>query len=184
MLKTEMTTENKNDPQYVLVLVSAQNCGACQQFYKYQYENLKTKVKSLAMIHEVKYPALQGPAPKGTPVGLQQYMGWFPMFILFTKSEWSLIEKGEKVNGRVMGGRFDADGRLSMFKDGYPYTADGVFKWVSDQIIANKGTASKFTTTFNTPSQETKTNLIPTGVAAEKRTCSVRYVPSKYRQTQ
>lgn len=135
---------------YVLVIITAGNCGHCKNLKKV-WADIKPKIISATgvQIVEVELSSMNSPIDTSKfPSDLKRYKMWYPMAILFSLSEWrdamSNTQSTIKLNGKVVGGKFSSEGVLIMDKSKTfsPADSDRLIDWIKETIDSGVGAPS------------------------------------------
>lgn len=170
------------DTRPILVIVSAGNCGACQNAEKTGiFTKIKTDISttlvddnkvSIVRVEHIKKPKIDDPIDQIYPQVLNKWARWFPIFILINGKDWNdkmanIDEKSPNIevfNGRLV------EGMVMQGNPGSMMDYSKVPEWIKNNIDNN----TKFKTiiikstqrqplTLPTPVPETETpKYIPT----------------------
>lgn len=74
----------------VFIFVSAGNCGGCERFKKNFWEKTKSELNKIAGLSIVEVPLnkIGDKLPPSAHPNLDKYIGWYPTFILVSKSSY------------------------------------------------------------------------------------------------
>ncbi len=115
---------------FILVAVFADNCDGCKYFKGNHLAKLREKLKGYRY-QEIFVARIGDPVPSNFHPDLNRFVRWWPTFILATRS--SFEDKSGRLEAYVFNGVQD-NGNISHvgMGKGYPFSADGVVKWISD----------------------------------------------------
>lgn len=124
----------------VFVAIFAEFCGHCTTFKTTHLEKLKEELAKKQYL-QTEYITLTDQASKVAmlqkyPRDLQNYLFWFPMFILFTRKSWNACAENPNspLEGVIFNGPPDA---MKKPLTAITPTADNLVKWIDEQLATN-----------------------------------------------
>lgn len=111
----------------LLVIISAKTCGACQNFYK-RWDGIQSSLQkdNKVEIKEIKLQTMnESVTSLGYPKELQEYIKWFPIFILFNRKNWDDVFAG-KQNSSLDG--------IIIEPNKYSFTLEGLQNFIKDKL--------------------------------------------------
>lgn len=178
-----MTTDTRN----ILVVVSADNCGACK-FYEEKkiFESIKKQIESDGHVRyeHIKVKTVGEAVDSKYPQAINKWIRWYPTFILINGKDWNnkfenFDEKSPNVeifNARIIDGVISSLGNQTLQQG-----PDKIPEWIKNNIDNNPKFKVTIITT-KTPMLNSKNISIDTGKANYLPTCgAVKLVASSKR---
>jgi len=158
------------DSRNVLVIVTANGCGACTQFKKNNLDKLKKELQQsgVVRVEHIDVPAIGAPVPEGYPTQLNSWIRWYPTLILVNGKDWN--EKCANVSNssppiEVFNGVV-VDGKIDMARDSRK-NYDELLNWIKDNIDNN----TKFRTIVVAQTPQVNTQSVGTQKQVFVPTC-------------
>ena len=122
----------------ILLIVTAEDCGACGHFKESTWPTLKKKLIQFDDLdwREIFQRSRSDPIdPKRYPRDLQRHIGWYPTLLLFTAESWFRAKENpnERLEGKIFGGHFDANGRVA-FNPSLEITTEKILAWIRETV--------------------------------------------------
>lgn len=140
----------KMDNKNILVVITANNCGACKLF-KPKLEDARKEIEErVVLVHIALSDMNTSTIPSTYPKDLNNYRRWYPMLILINRNIWNnamnAIDDGSiKLNGLILGGKKSGDSPPEQEKSKYSWNITSLLEWIDDMTpqLNNLGTKSK-----------------------------------------
>jgi hypothetical protein len=116
-----------------LVIITADTCSACTRFKGFELEKLKKNLPEKVKLVHIDLPDMDSNVPENYSSELNNYLAWFPMFILFNTYYWN---KGMVEDGNIMNGYMTEKGPEHN-QDNIPSRADDIIKWIDRKVLVN-----------------------------------------------
>ena len=120
----------------VFVLVMAKTCGACQNFKRRIWPNLKQELERLNKVDivEIELSSTNSVVSNTTyHPELKKFIGWFPTILLFTGDSWN--NKSSKLEGIVKNGKLNNNGVEFVGKP--DFSKQSVLEWLNENLNQN-----------------------------------------------
>lgn len=129
------------DTRPVVLLVTANDCGACSKFYTPWSTDISPAISNLGNVRLewYAYPTM-GSMPttingKAVPVDLANYVGWFPTLLLVPGTAWnnSMRDKDAPLNAEIFALDTYVNGVPTRSKT-IPLTKEAILRWIKDTV--------------------------------------------------
>lgn len=118
----------------LLVIITAENCGACKNLEQSGELNRIISTVQQSGLVEVKHLPVpkMGEMPLNVPSDLSRLVGWYPIFILISRSSWNSGRKlsADIFNSNMVEGRFVPQPTRNT-------SSSSIMSWINEQLSMN-----------------------------------------------
>jgi hypothetical protein len=122
----------QSEKMYVLLLITAETCGACMKFKKEHRSNLLSSLSSIPDVFpvEISVAKMSGAELAKYHPRLMKLVSWFPTFLLTTKNQWE--DKTSNLSCQILGGEYNSStDNFKLIASQMRMDAPGILAWIN-----------------------------------------------------
>lgn len=150
-----------------LIVATRPGCPPCELFESKEKSLLNKLILSAPkIIKDVIYINIYEAAKSNEHPDLRKgIIGWTPEFILIPAELWE--SHTSKLDVVIMNGKIDTNGKAVTAQVTHPFSADGIYKWIQNEINTNKILRKNYTTSSTSKQTSMGSKLMPSACDEE-----------------